>query len=216
VVSDLIDANPTTFAVYQLHVSDPPYDTAWGDERKAFYDNVADGIPWFAYDGLWDAWPVETYETKLHQRQAVPTDVTIDLSAAETGNQTYDVTARVCVEPGGIGRAMRVYMVHALDKWPLVHDSMERNTLRQGATTQGVRIAPGSCADVTRTFVFDATSWAQQSDIRIIAWAQTRNDSYPAEVYQAKVMSWPFPVAGAIFSDGFESGSASRWSAVVP
>jgi hypothetical protein len=211
-----MDANPTTFAVYQIHWQDPPYTVPWGTQRGAFYGNIADGTPWFAYDGLWDAWPIETYGTKLAQRQAVATDVTIDLYGAETGSQTYDVTAHVCVEAAGAGKAMRVYLVHALDHWPVVAGYNERNTLREGATTEDVTLAPGECADVTRTFVFDATSWAQQSDIRIVAWAQTPATSYPALVHQAKVMSWPFQLPGEVFADGFEAGNTSGWSAVMP
>jgi hypothetical protein len=214
VVSSLIDANPTTFAVVEIHVSDPPWTATWGTQRALFYGNLADGIPWFAYDGLWDAWPIETYETKLHQRQAVATDVTIDLIASHTGIQTYDVTAHVCVEAGGTGKTMRIYMVEVLDHWPAT-PTYEHNTLRQGATTQDVTLAASGCADVTRTFVFDATSWAQQSDIKIVAWAQTPATGWPAEVHQAKVMSWPFPTR-EIFADGFESGNVSHWSAAAP
>lgn len=220
-VSNLIDTNPTTFAVYEMHVWDA-YITSWGEQRKAFYGNIADGVPWFAYDGLFDAWFCPTgggqgnqcYEPNLLERQPLPTDVTIDLYGTETAAQTYDVTAHVCIEPGGTGKTMRVYMVHALDHWP-PSPSYSRNTLRQGATTEDVTVASGACVDVVRTFVFDATSWAQQSDIKIVAWAQTPATAYPAEVHQAKVMHWPF-TSTTIFTDDLETGTTDAWSGVMP
>lgn len=210
-----METYPTTFAVYQIHWSDPPYTVSWGTQRGGFYGGLADGIPWFAYDGLFDAWPISTYESKLNQRRAIPTDVTIDLYGAETGSQTFDVTAHVCIEPGGAGKTMRVYMVHALDHWPAT-PTYSRNTLRQGATTEDVTVASGACVDVVRTFVFDATSWAQQSDIKIVAWAQTPNAAYPAEVHQAKVMHWPFTPYTDIFADDFEDGTTDAWTEVLP
>ena len=211
-VSRLIDQYPTTFAVYEMHIYDD-YPSAWANQREAFYGYSGDGL--FFYDGLWDAWPIETYETKLNQRQAVPTDVTIDLTGVESGSQTYDVTGHVCVEPDGIGKTMRIYMVHALDHWP-ASPTYERNTIRQGATTEDVAVPSGACVDITRTFVFDDISWAQQDDIKIVAWAQTPATLYPAEVHQAKVMSWPFTLPAELFSDGFEHGDTSAWSSTTP
>ena len=210
-----MDTYPTTFAVYQMHVSDPPYNTAWADTRKVFYGNIVDGLPWFAYDGLWDAWPIGSYESNLNLRQAAPTDVTIELYGTESGVQTYDIVAQVCIEPGGIDKTMRVYMIEALDHWP-ASPSYERNTCRQGATTEDVFVTAGSCATVTRTFTFDAISWAQQSDIKIIAWAQTPAVLYPGEVHQAKVMAWPFTPLTAIFADDFEGGTTDAWTSVTP
>ena len=210
-----MDTYPTTFAVYQMHVSDPPYNTAWADTRRVFYGNISDGIPWFAYDGLWDAWPIGSYESNLNLRQAVPTDVTIEMYGTESGVQTYDIVAQVCIEPGGIDKTMRVYMIEALDHWPAT-PVYERNTCRQGATTEDVFVTAGSCATVTRTFVFDAISWAQQNDIKIIAWAQTPSVVYPAEVHQAKVLAWPFTPLTAIFADGFETGTTDAWTSVTP
>ncbi len=209
-----MDANPTTYCVYQMHVGDG-YPSAWANSRRLFYGNIADGVPWFAYDGLFDAWPISMYDDNLALRQAVPTDVTIELFGVETVAQTYDVTARVCVEAGGAGKTMRVYMVHALDHWP-ASPSYERNTIRYGVDTEDVAVAAGACVDVTRPFEFDATSWAQQSDIRVVAWAQTPATSYPAEVHQARVMAWPFPALEEVFADGFESGDTAGWDEGEP
>jgi hypothetical protein len=222
VVSTLIDTYPTTFAVYEMHVSDA-FSNTWGNQRAVFYGNLAGGIPWFAYDGLFDGWfcqsgggqGISCYEPNLLQRQPTATDVTIELYGAETGSQTYDVTAHVCIEPGGVDKTMRVYMVHALDHWPAT-PTYSRNTVREGAATEDVTVAPGACVDVVRTFVFDATSWAQQSDIKIVAWAQTPATAYPAEVHQAKVMHWPFIPYTDIFADDFEDGTTDAWTEVLP
>lgn len=221
-VSTLIDDNPGTFAVLRMHIwEDAAHDyleTPWGNQRLLFYDVGSSGVPWFAYDGLFDAWPINTYASKLAQRQAVPTDVTIDLWGVETSAQTYDLTAEVCIEAGGAGKTMTVYMVEVLDHYPAT-PTYYRNTLRQAATTEDVTLAEGECAQVTRTFVFDTTSWAQQTDIKIIAWAQTPAAAYPAEVHQAAETAWPFS-GGApdppIFEDGFESGDTTMWSSDVP
>ncbi len=211
----MIDAYPTTIAVVEMHVYDPPYTTTWGDERKTFYGEIPEGIPWLAYDGLGYAGTYDAYETGLNARQAVPTDVTIDLTGVETAAQTYDVTANVCIEPGGIGKTMRIYMVHVLDNWVLL-PADSRNTFRKAAATQDITLASGDCAEVTQTFVFDTDSWNQQEDIKIVAWAQTPASMFPAAVHQAKVMSWPFPAILAIFVDGFETGDTSAWSEAVP
>ncbi len=34
----------------------------WGNARGDFCDIWSDGIPWFAYEGLFDAWPISNYE----------------------------------------------------------------------------------------------------------------------------------------------------------
>jgi hypothetical protein len=76
-----------------------------------------------------------------------------------------------------------------------------------GAAYQNITLAPGGCQTVSRTFTFDATSWADQENIKIIAWAQEPDASWPAEVHQAAVMTWPFIVEPGMttipFFDGF-------------
>jgi hypothetical protein len=212
VVNTLVTSYPR-FVVVEYHVQDA-YATPWGEARGDFYDIWALGIPWFAYDGLWDAWPVGTYESKLQQRLAVPTDVTIELSGVELATDTWEFTAEVCVEAGGAGKDMRIYMVQALDKYPPAYN-YSRNTFQQAAATGDVTVAAGACAEVARTFTFDALSMATPEEIRVMAWAQAPLGGIPADVYQAAQLGWPF-VAPAMFADGFESGDASAWSAAVP
>jgi hypothetical protein len=211
-VSALIDAYPTNLALVEVHLLDS-YSTPFGDERRSFYGIGT--IPDMRYDGGATVHSAD-YETALVARQAVPTDVTIDLTGVEAGAQTYDFTAHVCVEAGGVGKTVRVYMAQALDHWPVVPPFVTRNTLREGVVVGDVALSAGQCADLTHTFAFDATSWAQQSDIRVVAWAQEPYAVAPAEVHQARIIAWPFAPLEEIFADGFESGDTGAWSAVGP
>lgn len=211
-VSTLITNYPD-FVVVEYHCYDA-YATTWGDARALFYDVEGTGYPWFAYDGLFDAWPIGTYESNLVQRLAVPTDVTLALSGVELAADTWEFTAEVCVEAGGVGKNMRIYMVQALDKYP-TSPTYSRNTFQQAAATEDVTVAAGACVDVVRTFTFDATSMANPEDIAVMAWAQQPLPGIPAEVHQAAQIKWPF-VEPALFADGFESGDLSAWSATVP
>lgn len=205
--------NYPNFVVVEYHVQDA-YALPWGEARGEFYDIWALGIPWFAYDGLFDAWPISNYESNLQQRLAVPTDVTLELSGVELATDTWEFTAEVCVEAGGAGKTMRVYMVQALDKYPPVF-TYSRNTFQQAAATEDVTVAAGECAEVVRSFTFDALSMATPEEIRVMGWAQAPLDGIPADVYQAAQVAWPFAVP-AMFADGFESGDASAWSGAVP
>ena len=187
-VSDLIDVYPDTFAVVEYHVSDA-YATPWGNQRKVFHG--ANLLPWFSYDGLFDAWPIETYESKFLDRQQVPTDVGIDITAQAIDDDTYEFTAELCLEPDGTARTVRVYMVQALDYFPFELSSA-RNGFRQAAATEDVQLLPGTCETVIRQFTFDADSMGHQSDIKVFAWAQEPLNSGPAEVHQAAGIVWPF------------------------
>ncbi|MDY7109465.1 MAG: hypothetical protein SYC29_12590 [Planctomycetota bacterium] len=190
-VNDLIDTYPDTFAVIEYHYDDS-YDTPWGNSRKTFYNAIWVGLPMFIYDGLEDAWPIDTYEEKFLQRQAEPTDVDIQLSAVPVDEDTYEFTAELCLEPDGAARTVRLYMVQVLDHFPFGIQHEPRNGFKQAAGTEDVNLEPGVCAFVTRQFTFDADSMSHESDIKIIAWAQDPDSSGPAEVHQAAQIAWPF------------------------
>ena len=204
----LLDDYPDRLAFVQAHVVGE-YATTWGANRFwNFYDFWA--TPSLCFDGvdrLVGSWPDEfqTYNwycSRYLLRLGVPTDVTIALSAAHVSDSTYEITARVCVEPGGTGKTMRIYMVQVLDHWP-AYPTYHRNGLKQAATTAVITMGPGDCQDVVRTFTFDSDSWAAKNDIKIVAWAQEPLTSYPAEVYQAAWTGWPLvPVPGDFDDDG--------------
>ncbi len=162
------------------------------------------------HDGLADAGPASAYKANFQARQAVPTDVTISLTALETGAGLYSFTATVCVESNGVGKDLRINMVETLDNYPPSR-GYNRFTLRQGVEAQDIYVDPGTCAESSYTLKFDAASWSRPQDISIVAWAQDPLDIGPAEVHQAAKLAWPFIAGTNIFSDGFESGDTSVW-----
>ncbi len=219
-VNTLIQNYDPHFAVVEYHVGDDGYHTVWGDDRGDFYNIWGDGIPWFAYDGLYDAWPIATYETKLQQRLADPTDVVMTVTGVEQTPDTWEITTEVCIEAGGSDRTMRVYMVQVLDALWVVdgHPNLpaySRNTFKQAAATEDVAVVAGECAQVMRSFTFDADSMAQIEDVKIVAWAQEPAASIPAKAHQARVSPWPF-IETAVFDDGFETGDTSGWTLTIP
>ena len=182
---------PDSFTLVQIHWNDD-YTTTWGDDRSSYYSVGYIPTAWF--DGSEERVDFPTtpsYEDTYLARAAVPTDVTIQVSSEETGQATHEVTTTVCVEPEGSGKSMRVYVVQVLDHWPL-SASYSRNGFKQAAASEDIFLDPGESQDVVRTFVFDAESWNQQGDIKIIAWAQEPLTEAPAEVYQA-ARFWPTP-----------------------
>ncbi|UCG16610.1 MAG: hypothetical protein JSV19_00965 [Phycisphaerales bacterium] len=192
-----MDTYPDTFAFVQIHHGDA-YATAWGNARANFYTDFA-AYPTSYFDGTIrreGPYPYTTYRNDYLTRRDVPTDVTIGLAGNSLGGQTYRVQAQVCLEPEGVAKTMRIYMVQVLDYWPIPPD-YSRNGFKQAASTQDISLSAGDCETITREFTFDTTSWANQEDIKIIAWAQEPQVSSPpsnrAEVFQAAIMTWPFP-----------------------
>jgi hypothetical protein len=210
----MIDTYPDSYAAIFMHVFND-FANPWGEDRwSVFYQTQA--FPVNMFDGVISSDPTGGFETdyELHYgtRQAVPTDVVINLSGVELSSDTWEFTAEVCIEVGGTGKDMRIYLVQALDHYP-DQPSYYRNTLMQGASTEDVELDPGDCANVVRSFSFGPLSMMQQEDIKIFAWAQDPLFIWPAEVHQAATVQWPFEAA--LFADGFESGDTSAWTTGV-
>jgi len=197
----LLDEFPDTFTLVQYHINDS-YATTWATSRASFYGVSGTPVAWF--DGTLQCAGAYTntqqqynwYLSQFNARKAVPTDVTITATGVPVSGQTYTLRARVCLEAGGTAKTVRVYMVQVLDNWP-TSPAYSRNGFKQAATYQDVALTPGTCQTVARNFTFDSTSWANQNDIRFIVWAQEpqsySSTSNPAEIYQTKVLPWPFP-----------------------
>ena len=199
----LLDNYPDTFTLVQLYVGCTGA-TQWSEDRKNFY--WAPSTPWVFFDGGMEDVQGSTgdldtqyalYEAAYLARQAVPTDVTIDIAASPIGySSSYRVGTRICVEPGGTAKTMRIYMVQLLDNYPPV-PVWPRNGFRQAATTEDITLAPGECQTIVRDFTFDYSSWLQPDDIQIVVWAQEPQDDSPpgdrAEIHQSAVIRWPFP-----------------------
>jgi hypothetical protein len=216
VVFDLTTEFPSTYIVVTYHPNEAPF-TQWETDRVAFYDVLATGYPWMAYDGLFDAWPISNYRPSFIARQAVPTDVTIDLSGVEVTDRTWDFTAEVCLEPGGVAKTLDLFMVEVLDHWP-TGQSYYRNGFLQVADPEVVALSADSCVLVTRQFVFaEDPSWNNREDISIVAWVQEMATTSPAEVHQATQLDYPFNnVSPPFHEDGFESGDFTQWANATP
>jgi hypothetical protein len=218
----MIDRYPDTLAFIAIHDGDS-YEVPWGTARDSFYQ--AAWTPFSCHDGLEDAWPISTYESKFVARQAIPTDVTIGLDVFQSGS-AVDVLASVCVEPGGVGKTMDVFMAQVVDHYGPAN--FDRNMVRSGTSGVEVTVAAGACVGVTDSITLDSVSQAQPDDIKIIVWAQdtdlvydpqvqyisgTWYGAYFGEVYQGAKATTPF---SGIFRDGFESDNTNAWSYTTP
>ncbi len=220
-VSTLIDEYPDRFAAVEMHVQFDGFETPWGEDRLTQYYGgwCGSGIPIIMYDGFW-FWDPPDYQYGLEERLNEPTDVTIEVTAAEVGTAEWDFTANVCIETGGTNRRMRIFAVQTLDLFPIPPD-YSRNTLRQALPDRDLDLAAGECTNVDFTIVFDNESWDSRDNIKLIFWAQEPSDVGPALVFQAAQVGWPFPQGGMPaepeFPRGFElalplfDGPYSAW-----
>ena len=187
----MLDTYPDTFTMVQIHLSDG-FTYPWGTARQSFYG--IQYIPTTVFGGVTrdiGNLGFNGYQNRYNQRRAVPTDVTIELSGEQVSGRTYRFSAEVCIEPDGEAKTMRIYMVQVLDYWPAV-GGYHRNGFKQAAAAQDIALSPGECQVVQHEFTFDDDSWNNRDNITIVAWAQVPNNSWPAEVYQAAIMDWPF------------------------
>ncbi len=187
VVTQMIDDYPDGFACVQYHINDG-YETTWGNNRASFYGGLADGIPWFAYDGLFDAWPINTYNAKLQARMGVYTPVDLSLEVVQTGEYDYELTLEACLESGG-SLNVRLYAVVVEDHVP-ASPTYYRNTFRAATATSDVTLIEGECHTETRPMT--VSSSYIPANLKFIAWAQVPATGYPAEVYQAAKDVPPF------------------------
>ena len=197
---------PDTFTMVQIQCFFP-YDTPWGDDRQTFYDVTVRPTAWFdgidGYVGSLGSWEndYDRYEAAYLARRAIPTDVTLEVGAEEISGQTYRIQVRVCLEPGGEAKSVRIYAVQVLDHWPYSED-YHRNGFKQAADTTDLDLTPDACEYFELEFTFDDDSWADQDNIKIIVWAQDPEESGPAEAHQSAVLVWPF---GSLIEPGTTS-----------
>jgi hypothetical protein len=218
----MIDSYPDTLALLEIHDGDT-YEVPWGTQRDAFYQ--AAWTPFNCQDGLDDAWPINTYESKFLARQAVPTDVTIDVLVFG-GGVARDVFATVCIEPGGVGKTMDVFMAQVLDHYGPAN--FDRNKVRDGSDGVEITLAAGECTVVAESFVLDTVSQADPDNVKYFAWGQdpvlvydpqvqyingTWYGAWFGEIYQGGKAVTPFE---GIFYDDFEDGTTAAWELTVP
>jgi thiol-disulfide isomerase/thioredoxin len=195
---------PGQIAVLQIHVSDA-HTIPWGTARFNSYPDHA-SIPDVWFDGVLQkvgANPQVYWEylEMFSERQSVPTDVTVEIGGEQVSGPTFTFQVRVCLAPGGVPKPMRVYLVRALDHYP-AGGAHYRNCLRQAAPEEDIDLAPGQCQVIERTMTFESTSWSQPNNIRMLAWAQVPADSGVREVYQARMISWPFEPLPPLYDAG--------------
>jgi len=217
----MIDTYPDTIAIIEIHDGDA-YEVPWGTARDAFYQ--ASWTPCSMQDGLYDGFPPSTYESKFQTRQAVPTDVTIDM-AVFGGGVAWNVSATVCIEPTGDGKIMDVWIAQAVDHYGPVN--FDRNKVQDGSDGVEISLAAGECAVITEPFVLNSVSATSPENVKFFAWAQdtelvwaqvmvyggTPYYAYTAEIYQGGKALAPFE---GVFVDGFEFGDTLGWSVVTP
>lgn len=211
VVSALFDANPDTFVPIFYQFNDPYY-RPWAWTRALFY--VPSGTfytPQIHVDGVDGGVGSGYFLTLLAQdvaaRQAVPTDVTVDI-AADLSGFSLQVEGTVCVEAGGTAKDLRVYVVQVLDHFP-PQATYYRNCFRQVYTVD-VHVDAGACVEVGRTFTVTSDDTAAPRNIGVVVWAQEPLATAPAEVHQVGML---YPV---IFRSDFETGDFAGWSVVEP
>jgi hypothetical protein len=212
-----MDSYGASLALLGMHLGGA-HGIPWSTARTSYYPFFA-GTPTYLIDGTLDSWtgnpPWSSWDPDTAARLAIPTDVTIGLSgAAGAAPEEWHITANVCIEAGGTGRSMRIYIAQVLDDFP-IGSTIDRNALLQVAATEDILLVSGACTDVVRTVTLDATSMAQLDDVGIIAWAQDDLATGPAEVFQARQMSWPFWTE-EVFNDDFETGDTSGWTTTSP
>lgn len=194
----LLDNYPDTLTLLQIHYGDY-HEVPWGTMRGAFYGDP--NTPAAFFDGVEEclglfgdvAAQYACFESKYLTRAAIPTDVVFDVAAQQLFGRTYRVGTRVCMEPGGTARAMRVHVAQVLDHWPVSCNEFVRNGFKQAEKADDIVLGPGDCVTILKEFTFDNDSWDNREDIRFVVWAQDPNLFAPAEAIQAAVMSWPFP-----------------------
>lgn len=191
VCGNIMDSYPTRFAFVQVHGSDI-YATTWGNARNVFY-NVT-GYPTTWMDGTIQRvgqYGDSTYVNDFRNRP-LTSDTVVRLGAAHLGGTTYRISAFVGLESSvTTNRAMKVEILQVLDHYP-AGSSHYRNCFIQATTPQTITLTGGQSQTITRDVTFSATSWAQQSDIAIVALVQAPNASGPATVYNAANMDFPF------------------------
>jgi plastocyanin len=195
VVEQLAASYPDRFAAVTMHVNGDGYDTPWGQNRLDFFYLLGSAVPTFMVDGFWNC-PIGDYQLCVQQQLATPTDVTIELSGDQVQGDLWTVNAHVCLEGGG-SRPVRVRVAPTLENHPEL-PTYTTHLLMQDVLSTDVVLPGSGCEMVTTSVKFDPLSWANQSDIVIVAWAEAPATCGPATVYQAAVMRWPFPAGSQL------------------
>ncbi len=208
-MNSLLNDYPDSFFGIQLHIGDG-YAIGWTGQRANHY-NVG-GTPTTWFDGVLECVGAYTNDTQMYNwynqqraiRANVPTDVTIELSAVESAAQTYDITATIGIDAGGVGKELRLHFVEVLDYYPASGDNRYRNCVIEHQAGGVYTLAPGESTTATRTFAITDASWTYREDAKIVVFARVPGTPAPKEIHNVGVLAWPFEsaVEGDVDGDG--------------
>jgi hypothetical protein len=183
-------------AFFSMHVWDS-YEVPWSNNRRVFYavnnPPIFQGTPCFVHDGLYDAWPIETYESNFLNRVQVPTPVTMTIYGDQVTDTRYNVTVEACLEAGNDPLDVKIYTIVAEDH-VLISDPdgnyHARNFFRGAQVPTDVTLNPGECVEVVNLVIM-SVSW-ELENLVLLAWAQDPLAFGPAEVHQAAIDPYPW------------------------
>lgn len=199
---------PDDFVSIQLHIGDA-YETDWTRRRANFYGVTGTPTTWF--DGVIehvgaatnDNYMYNWYLGSINARLAVPTDVTIELSAEEVAAQTYEISATVSIEAGGQGKDMTVHVIQVLDYYPTSADNRYRNCVMQNMGLTIITVDPGQSETVVGEVTLDGVNWTRKEDVKIVCWARETGSPAPKEIFNTTQLAWPLvQVEGDLDGDG--------------
>src|SRR5262249_12820907 len=140
-------------------------------------------------------------------RRKVATDVTVDMFATQdqTDRHKWTVTARVGVEEAGTSKDIRVHMLQLQDNYPSAEENpINCVTASKNSAGEDIHVDAGTTVDVTWDVTVDGKLWDKKSDrvnVKFCCFAQTKKSSFPAEMYNARVLNYPFWATGDMNCD---------------
>lgn len=189
-----------TLLPVQVHCDDN-YSTAWGNKRKSFYS--VPGYPTYVFDGTTrfigaeysDEQQYNKIKDNYETRREKATDVTVQMWAEQSADDEHiwTVTAKIGIEQGGSAKDIRVHILQLQDNYPSGNHYI--NCFIAAMPQQDVHLEAGETTELSHTFTIAEKFWDEQETrekIRFATFAQTKKDKYPAEIYNAGVMNYPF------------------------
>lgn len=119
-------------------------------------------------------------------RQAVPTDVVINLSGEVVRDETFRVTVEMGVEDGGTAKTLNLHVVNVLWDYANNTDGRYNHTVRDGWNLGNFDLVPGEFITYVHDVPLDTASWNDQDAIRIAAFLQEPSGN--KEVHQAEMI----------------------------
>ncbi|MEN8162511.1 MAG: hypothetical protein ABFS37_00140 [Acidobacteriota bacterium] len=207
-VNDLFEAYGDNFIPIFCHLGGEA-GSGGASSRANFYELRY--TPYLWLNGVDDAgYDYSQWERDLAAHQGQETDVTIDI-LTKTEGPLLRVSATVCIEDGGVGRDMRIYIAQVLDNFP-ESPTYYRNALRQ-VQNEVVTVEAGQCVEVPGIMVLPDLDLGRPEDYGVVVWAQEPLANAPAEVFQAAIGGRRRPISQDSLTDPEirESNETQGW-----